>query len=151
MKKALIILSCLFCLAGCDVKDRAEHDVNGSEIPSYVSEASRDLENTIIAKVIKNIKLECHSLYSNGESAWTIGCFIPDKNPVPFLLYKVEEDVVQTNPPFTYKLTALNGKAKQYSEHKDMRFFKIDTSYNTRADIGSLIADYVNSYPPKEK
>ncbi|HGB7241396.1 TPA: hypothetical protein ACIV7Z_004178, partial [Salmonella enterica subsp. enterica serovar Java] len=67
---------------------------------------------------------------------------------LPFLLYEVREDTSGDNPPFKYKLIAINGKAKQYAENPSLRFLKIDTKTNSDIDIDSAINEFVKAYPP---
>lgn len=149
LKKAIIALSVILSLAGCDVKNQAGESSQVDETPEYVKDAKSDLGNAILANIIRNPDFKCQELWNDAASQWYIGCFEPSEHPVPFLLYEVNEDSSGANPPFKYKLIAINGKAKQYAENKSLRFLKIDTKVNSTINIDEVINDFVKAYPAK--
>lgn len=115
------------------------------DAPDYVSNAQSDIQSALIANVFKRPDFKCHALQA-AEQTWTIGCFLPDKNPVPFLLFTVTPDPEKTNPPMDYKVHALNGKAKQYAQNQALQFLKIDETYNNAIDIGKMRDEYVSKF-----
>lgn len=149
MKKTLVVIALILGLVGCDVADTSIEITGTNDVPDYVKDAKSDLRNAILANIIRNPDFTCHSLYVDSESRWSIGCFEPSDKPMPFLLYEVKEDASGSNPPFKYKLIAINGKAKQYAENANLRFLKIDTTVNSSMDIEKAINDFVEAYPAK--
>ncbi|EGF6474085.1 hypothetical protein LJ928_004438 [Salmonella enterica] len=149
LKKLIIALSVILSLAGCDVNNQSGESFQSDERPEYVKDAKSDLGNAILANIIRNPDFKCRDLWNDTASQWYIGCFEPSEHPVPFLLYEVNEDSSGANPPFKYKLTAINGKAKQYAENKSLRFLKIDTQENSTINIDEVINDFVKAYPAR--
>ncbi|CNI39384.1 hypothetical protein HB991_09235 [Yersinia mollaretii] len=150
MKKLFFIALSCFAMAGCDVPNSQTSDEgNKNEIPEYVTSAASNVSDAIVANMIRNPDFNCNSIYDEITNNWTIGCFIPEKNPSPFLLFKVTEDKDKTNPPFNYKLVAINGKAKQYAENKALRMFKIDTKSQSDINIDQMISAYTAKFVPK--
>lgn len=147
MKKTLATIALILGLVGCDVKDGVKS--NNDYTPEYVNDAKSDLRNAIISNLIRNPDFECNSLMLSQQVYWFIGCFIPDKNPMPFLLFEVHSDPSESNPPFKYRLVAINGKAKQYADNPALRFLKVDTTVNSSVDIEQAISDFVEAYPAK--
>jgi hypothetical protein len=138
MSKIIFTFLLSVFLMGCDSKDDG--------VPSYVKSAASDIETAVIANVIKNSNFECGKLFNDKSSIWTIGCSLPEKNPSPFLLFEVREEPESTNPQFTYKLVAVNGKAKQYAENNALRMFQIDTKSISAVDIDEMMKKYTAGY-----
>ncbi|EGZ6270373.1 TPA: hypothetical protein ACIT4B_003916 [Salmonella enterica subsp. enterica serovar Java] len=146
MKKVFVVISLILGLVGCDVKNTSTEITD--KTPDYVQDAKSNLGNAILANIIRNPDFKCHSLFLDSLSQWALGCFEPTEHPLPFLLYEVREDTSGDNPPFKYKLIAINGKAKQYAENPSLRFLKIATKTNSDIDIDSAINEFVKAYPP---
>jgi hypothetical protein len=123
-----------FFLSACEDED--------ANTPSYVKSAAIDISSAVIANIIRDPYFECGKLFSVKSNSWTIGCSLPEENPSPFLLFEVREEPESTNPPFTYKLVAVNGKAKQYAENKALRMFQIDNNSPSSVDIDEMMAHY---------
>lgn len=147
MEKLFFIVFSCFVIAGCDVSNsQASNEENRNTIPEYVTSAASDVRDAVVANMIRNPDFNCNSIKDEITNNWTIGCFRPEKNPSPFLLFKVVEDKDKTNPPFDYKLTAINGKAKQYSENSALRMFKIDTKSLSDINIDKMIKAYIDKF-----
>lgn len=138
------IIACLL-LTSCDVEKR---ETVRESVPDFVTSAQRDVGNAVVANLIQNPDFKCKSILAN-DGIWTMGCFIQESNPMPFLLFVVSEDDENSNPPFEYKLIAVNGKAKQYAENSALKMFKIDTKTKVNMDIESAIKLYVDKFVKK--
>lgn len=133
MKRSFIFsFASIFCLTGCD------------DTPSYVQNAKSDLTAAIVANIFNNPYFGCESLQENND--WYIGCFEKTSNPNPFLLFSVKEDESKTNPPFIYRLQAINGKAKQYANHAALKMFEINDEANNSIDIETVRKDFIEKY-----
>ncbi|KFK95017.1 MULTISPECIES: hypothetical protein [unclassified Serratia (in: enterobacteria)] len=139
MRRVIFIFALSIFLSACD-------DGKDSGTPSYVKNAASDIESAIIANVIRNSDFQCGKLLDEKENVWTIGCSLPERNPSPFLLFEVREDHEGTNPPFKYKLVAVNGKAKQYAENNALRMFKIDTKSSSDINIDEMMGRYTAGF-----
>ncbi|WP_145537998.1 hypothetical protein [Yersinia alsatica] len=149
MKKLFFVALSCFIIAGCDVPSSQGSNEGNNTTPEYVISAASDVSTTIMANMIRNPDFACKTIYDETTENWTLGCFIPVKNPSPFLLFKVIEDKDKTNPPFDYKLTAINGKAKQYAENSALRMFKIDTKSLSDIDIDKMMKAYIDKFVTK--
>lgn len=135
MKKiVLVVLS--FLLYACGEKDN---------LPKYVSSAKTDIQNAIVANIIRNTDFKCDAIQDKETSIWTLGCFSRKQSgmPSPFILFSIVEDQKQSNPPFKYELFSLNGKAMQYAENEHLQMFKIKTDYSSKINIDNLIKQYL--------
>lgn len=133
MRRSLIIsIGTVFFLTGCD------------DSPSFVQNAKSDLTSAIVANIFSNPDFGCESLQEGND--WVIGCFEKTSDPNPFLLFSVEEDGSKSNPPFTYKLHAVNGKAKQYANHAALRMFKIGDEVNSSLNVESIRKEFIEKY-----
>lgn len=139
MNKTLIAILTVLSLTSGAVKS-AE-----TEIPDFVDNAKGDIGSALIANVFKRSDFDCEALQAEDKT-WTLGCFFHEKDPAPFLLFTVTPDPDQSNPPFIYKVHALNGKAKQYSRNEALRIFKIDEVYNNAINIGQMRDMYVSKF-----
>lgn len=139
MKKTLIAALAVFSF-----NSGALHAAD-SDIPNFVTNAKDDFESALIANVFKRPDFKCHALQAEDKT-WTMGCFLQQKNPIPFLLFTVTPDPDKSNPPFDYKVHALNGKAKQYAKNEALRMFKVDEVFNNKIDIGKTQDAYVSKF-----
>ncbi|WP_333715817.1 hypothetical protein [Pantoea eucrina] len=139
MKKLLIAVIASACLTAGFANAADE------EMPDYVSSAKFDVESALVANIFQRPDFKCHALQASDQT-WTLGCFLPDKNPSPFILFTVTPDPEKTNPPMDYKVHALNGKAKQYAQNKALRFMKIDEIYNSPIDIDKMRNQYIEKF-----
>ena len=138
MKRFLMLLPVIFMLVACDSS-------SGDDSPRYVKSAKSDLESALVANIFKDPNFTCQSIPANNDS-WSIGCFERVKKPSVFLLFAVYEDAGKANPPFIYKLYAVNGKARQYANSEALRMFKIDTDNKITTDIPAVIDAYINKF-----
>lgn len=144
MKRLLLALPVLFLLSGCDnVGSKKDMDTT----PEFVKDARVDVNNTVMANIIRDPDFKCRSLYMVNAARWTLGCFKDKDEPYPFLLFAVESDSLESNPPFKYKLLSINGNAKQYSETKFFKMFKVEEYKDGDFDVGEAIKLYIEAYP----
>lgn len=115
------------------------------KIPDFVESAKADVGTALMANVFKRADFSCEALQAKDKT-WTLGCFVHEKNPMPFLLFTVTLDPEKTNPPFDYKVHALNGKAKQYASNDALQMFKIDEVYNNSIDISAMRDEYAGTF-----
>lgn len=113
--------------------------------PEFVKDAEYDISTAVIANIIQDPNFTCQSL-ETSENIWTMGCFLRVKNPTPFLAFIVAQDDGETNPPFKYKLYAINGKAKQYATNPALSMFKIDHKNNIQTDLIKLQNEYIKRF-----
>ncbi|MBD5391877.1 hypothetical protein HDR66_03670 [bacterium] len=142
MKKFLLI-GALAVLSACGEVDNS---------PTYVQSAKTDVGNAIVANVIRNTHFKCFSIQDEPTQVWTMACFMDnDSNPSPILLYAIYEQPTNINPPFAYRLVALNGKAIQYADIPALRMFKIERENDNplSARISDIIDVYKNQYAAK--
>ncbi|WP_152560728.1 hypothetical protein [Pantoea sp. NGS-ED-1003] len=132
---AIIVFSCF--ISGAATAE--------SGAPDYVKSAKSDVGSALMANIFKRADFSCEALQAKDKT-WTLGCFVHEKNPMPFLLFTVTPDPEKTNPPFDYKVHALNGKAKQYASNDALQMFKIDEVYNNVIDISALRDEYVETF-----
>lgn len=114
-------------------------------IPDFVESAKSDVGTALMANVFRRVDFSCEALQTKDKT-WTLGCFVHEKNPMPFLLFTVTPDPEKTNPPFDYKVHALNGKAKQYASNDALQMFKIDEVYNNSIDISAMRDEYADTF-----
>ncbi|WP_288476631.1 hypothetical protein [uncultured Pantoea sp.] len=136
-KKTLAIVAFFSFFSGAATAD--------SSVPDYVESAKSDVSSALIANIFKRADFRCEALQAKDKT-WTLGCFVHEKNPMPFLLFTVTPDPEKTNPPFDYKVHALNGKAKQYAGKDALRMFKIDEVYNNSIDISAMRDEYADTF-----
>ncbi|MGG4625156.1 hypothetical protein ACLPHD_12410 [Serratia odorifera] len=145
MKQFIVAIIACLLLASCDTERQEEV---GENVPRYVTDAQNDVRNAIIANVLKTPDFKCNSILASDE-IWTMGCFIHEANPMPFLLFVVYKDTEKSNPPFEYKLIAVNGKAKQFASNSALKMFRIDTETKVNMDIDSAINLYIDRFVKK--
>lgn len=119
--------------------------VASPSIPDFIESAKSDVGTALMANVFKRADFSCEALQAKDKT-WTLGCFVHEKNPMPFLLFTVTPDPEKTNPPFDYKVHALNGKAKQYASNDALQIFKIDEVYNNAIDISAMRDEYADTF-----
>lgn len=130
---ALALSACLTNLSFADDK------------PDFIKSAESDISTAVIANIIKDPDFTCQGLKTN-ENIWLMGCFLRVKDPNPFLAFVVAPDDGKANPPFKYKLYAINGKAKQYAENPALRMFKIDTKNNIQTDLSMMREEFIKRF-----
>lgn len=136
-KKILVAIASACIFSGAAVASQS--------IPDFVESAKSDVGTALMANVFKRADFSCEALQAKDKT-WTLGCFVHEKNPMPFLLFTVTPDPEKTNPPFYYKVHALNGKAKQYASNDALRMFKIDEIYNNAIDISAMRDEYAETF-----
>ncbi|MFK8256868.1 hypothetical protein ACFL9S_03685 [Erwinia sp. AnSW2-5] len=143
MNRILYIAVSLILLSGCDVPTEEKDNT-----PEYVKNAKSDVGAALVANVYKNPDFKCESIPAN-DGMWSMGCFIHEEKPGPFLLFAVVQN--NENPPFDYKLFAVNGKAKQLAETPSLQMFKIDVQNNMNTDYEKVIQTFINEFVTNKK
>ncbi|MDR1338119.1 MAG: hypothetical protein LBJ73_03790 [Rickettsiales bacterium] len=138
--KKFILFGMMVVLTACGEPDNS---------PAYVQSAKTDVRNAIVANIIQDTHFKCFSIQDVVTTIWTMACFMDNEpNPTPILLYAVHELPSDINPPFTYQLVALNGKAIQYKDKPAFKMFKItrgeDVTMNVR--VSEIIQLYQEAY-----
>jgi len=133
----------LFFLSGCD----AATDEKDST-PEFVINAKNDVGTALEANVYKTPDFKCESIPAN-DGMWSMGCFIHEEKPGPFLLFAVVQN--NENPPFDYKLYAVNGKAKQLAVTPPLQMFKIDVENNMNTDYQKVMRMFIHEFVTNKK
>ena len=111
--------------------------------PNYVISAQNDINKALLSDADNWI---CKSMKSSKSDKWTIGCFPDIPKSTPFFLFAVIEQNTVINPPYNYKITAVNGSASRNKSMPALKPFKIEREFSKDVDSGAMFAAYQAEY-----